>query len=261
MNYVIYIILFLLGSIIGSFLNVVVLRYNTGLSPLKGRSKCFSCGRQLFWQDMVPILSFLIQSGRCRYCGASISIQYPLVEFMAGLLLPLVYIRMDFSSDFIFFLFIFYILLAISIYDFRHKIIPNGLVYGFIFIAFVRLSWIFLRTMEIDQNIILSTAISFLFFASLWFFSRGRWMGFGDAKLAFGIGLATTACQNFSVVAFSFILGAIVSIVYVLLVRVFDFLFNRSSTIETEIPFAPFLVASFFLVFFTGFNYCSFLAL
>src|ERR1700752_70221 len=75
---------FVFGTIIGSFLNVVALRYNTGFS-LGGRSRCFSCGKTLYWYKLIPLFSFLIQGGRCRKCHSQISIQYPLVEALTGL--------------------------------------------------------------------------------------------------------------------------------------------------------------------------------
>jgi prepilin signal peptidase PulO-like enzyme (type II secretory pathway) len=76
---------FVFGSIIGSFLNVLILRFNTG-ATFGGRSKCFSCGRELRWYDLVPILSFLFLRGRCRFCKSKISLQYPTVELITGLI-------------------------------------------------------------------------------------------------------------------------------------------------------------------------------
>src|SRR5690606_24099342 len=83
MTYFVYAFFFLLGLIIGSFLNVVIYRYNTG-SAIKGRSYCFTCRSQLRWYELVPLFSFLIQRGKCRSCRSLISIQYPLVELTVG---------------------------------------------------------------------------------------------------------------------------------------------------------------------------------
>ncbi len=85
MIFIITIIFFILGLIIGSFLNVVIYRFNTGKSITKGRSICMSCNKNLRWYELIPIFSFLIQSGKCRRCASKISSQYPIVEFITGL--------------------------------------------------------------------------------------------------------------------------------------------------------------------------------
>src|SRR3989344_4234135 len=95
---------FVFGAIIGSFLNVIILRYNTGLSQknsigFSGRSHCFSCGKNIKWYDLVPVLSFLFLKGRCRHCKSKISIQYPLVEFITGILFLATFLKF-FSSGF-----------------------------------------------------------------------------------------------------------------------------------------------------------------
>src|SRR5690242_17998674 len=79
-------IFFILGTIIGSYINVVVLRYHTGRSSVTGRSLCFSCGKTLSWYELVPIFSFLFLNGKCLGCNSRISYQYPIVEFITGIL-------------------------------------------------------------------------------------------------------------------------------------------------------------------------------
>ena len=81
-----YIFMFFLGLIAGSFLNVVICRLETGETMVSGRSHCPRCGHILAWYDLVPVFSFLMLKGKCRYCGKPISIQYPMVEMATGIL-------------------------------------------------------------------------------------------------------------------------------------------------------------------------------
>src|SRR3989338_5654032 len=90
MNVLFLIFSFILGTVIGSFLNVVIFRYNTGLT-VRCRSKCFSCNKTLSWFELVPIFSFLAQTGKCRKCKSKISWQYPLIEFASGILFILIF--------------------------------------------------------------------------------------------------------------------------------------------------------------------------
>src|SRR6185503_8120428 len=82
------IVLLVLGAIIGSFLNVLVLR--KGVQSLSGRSKCASCGKTIAWYDNIPLLSWVLLRGRCRACGSAISVQYPIVELVTAILFALV---------------------------------------------------------------------------------------------------------------------------------------------------------------------------
>src|SRR3989344_2743376 len=139
------ILIFIFGTIIGSFLNVVILRYNSGMS-LGGRSGCFSCGKPLTWKELIPLLSFFYQRRKCVGCGSAISWQYPAVEALTGLSFVLIFYKY-FGNDLILsaervssaliYAVIFCLLIVIAVYDMRHKIIPNGPVYLFITLSFV----------------------------------------------------------------------------------------------------------------------------
>src|SRR3990167_7665750 len=94
----IFVLVFVLGAIIGSFFNVVLLRKNTGESIIFMGSRCFSCGKKLAWWQNIPILSFVFLRGRCFYCGSRISLQYPLVETITGLIALAVYFKFPISN-------------------------------------------------------------------------------------------------------------------------------------------------------------------
>lgn len=140
---------FLFGTIIGSFLNVVILRIPTqDQSVVFPASHCPRCKTPLKWYDNIPLLSFIILGRKCRYCQCKISWQYPLVEFSMGLLSLFLFHTFSFPLPFIGFFLFTAALLVIIFIDFKHQIIPDvislpGIIIGFAF-SFMnpRLSWV-----------------------------------------------------------------------------------------------------------------------
>lgn len=249
----------ILGIIIGSFLNVVILRFNTG-KGLNGRSGCLSCNKKLHWHELVPVLSYFFLKGRCSGCKSKVSIQYPLVEIFTGLLflgiflkqIPVFYYAPLLAIiGLVFYLTIWSILVVIFVYDFRHTIIPNKLVYAFAGLAFVfsliqtpyDLWLVFPYYLDI-----LSGFIFFTPFFLLWFFSGGRWIGLGDGKLALGIGFLLGFISGISAIILSFWIGALVAILFMLVSRLN--IKGHNITIKSEIPFAPFLIIGTLILFF-----------
>jgi leader peptidase (prepilin peptidase)/N-methyltransferase len=254
---VILVFLFVLGLVIGSFLNVVILRYNTGKS-LGGRSGCFSCGNKLNSIDLLPVLGFFINKGECRYCHAKISWQYPLVEIITGIIFSaigflnlseIINFLLNYSSigliNVFLLLLIFIIaslLIAISVYDIRHKIIPDGLVYAFIIISLVySLTKIFISPISFPWwQILVAGPIVALPFLLIWIISKGTWVGFGDIKLLLGIGWFLGIIGGIlSIFAASF-LGLIYSLILMLINNLSKT--NKKITMKSEIPFGPFLI-------------------
>jgi leader peptidase (prepilin peptidase)/N-methyltransferase len=247
--------LFVLGLLIGSFLNVVILRYNTGKS-LSGRSGCFSCRHALGWYELVPVLSFLVLSGRCRHCGSKISRQYIGVELSTGILFALSAWRFypDISAS-VFACLLSAVLVVIVAYDLKHQIIPDLPAYLFIVLAI--LSPIFFR-LDAGLTTGLGTMVLkglgagllyFLIFASIWYFSGGHWMGFGDAKLAFGIGALLGFFGGFNALVLAFWTGALVGLALIGLSRL---KLARRYSIKSEVPFAPFLALGLVIYLFFG---------
>lgn len=223
------VILFVLGAVVGSFLNVLALRYNSGLS-LGGRSSCSVCGRKLRWYELIPVASFLFLGGRCSACRSRISRQYPLVEIWTGLIFATVpYV----------FLPVFCIYVVITVYDLRHKIVPDSLVYAAIALS-IAVRW-FEGGTALDW---LAGPVLFAFFALVWLSTRGRAMGFGDAKLALSVGFLLGASAGFSAVIIAFWIGAGYGILLIVspLLRG-----DKRITMKSELPFAPFLVAGAWL--------------
>jgi prepilin signal peptidase PulO-like enzyme (type II secretory pathway) len=242
---------FILGTIIGSFLNVVAYRYNTGMG-LGGRSKCMTCARTLTWVELVPLASFMAQKGTCRKCKSKISWQYPLVEFLAGVLFVLIFMKfpsLTFAAGLMTLiqLVMASLLIVIVVYDIKHKVIPNALVYAFAVISFLS---IFLNSTAPFTNPLfhlpalgdlLAGPLLALPFALLWLVSRGRWMGLGDAKIMLGIGWVHGLNAGLSAIFLAFWIGAAVSVIWVLIA------YHRIEG-RREIPFAPYLVLGMYLV-------------
>jgi len=257
----IYISVFIFGTIVGSFLNVVILRHNTGRG-VTGRSGCFSCGKTLSWYELIPIFSFLTLRGKCGVCQSKISWQYPLVEFANGLLFVFLWAYFDVKTGDIFLLMQFIIscilwssLLVIFVYDLKHKIIPDrfSLLFAICAVLLVLLGKFIVPGYSVFSHIIGASVLSGFFFI-LWYTSNGRWMGFGDVKLAFSIGLYLGLSQGLSAFAFAFWIGAGFSLVRLLAPRLAVLLGTKrlSSggehlTMKSEVPFAPFLIIGTFL--------------
>ena len=247
---------FVLGTLIGSFLNVVALRYNTGMT-LRGRSKCFSCGKNLSWHELIPLFSFLIQLGRCKKCKSKISWQYPVIELLAGVLFVFIFIAfppttLQASFNTLFYIFITCLLLIMTIYDVKHKIIPDSLVYTFAFLALARL----FISPELGFIIpsfpsLLCGPILALPFALLFLLSRGTWMGLGDAKLVLGIGWTLGIVAGISAIILAFWIGAVASVVWMYIVF-------RKIKSRYEIPFGPYLILGMYLVLLFGIRIIDF---
>ena len=233
------------GLIFGSFANVVLLRLNTGESLIYRGSRCFSCSRTLSWYELFPVFSYLALRGRCRTCKSKISLRYPLVEFGTAVLFLLIFIKIygDFAGVvsikyFLYFLFMlgaWYLLWLGAVYDLRHKILPDVFNYGALLSAFF--ATVFYPTVynfkffDILYGFLTSLAI-FAFFFLLVVLSRGRWMGFGDAKYILAFGFIFRPISAAMAVVFSFWIGAVFGI--------FMLLF-RKLKVKDEIPFGPFL--------------------
>lgn len=243
------------GLVIGSFLNVVIYRFHTGRS-LNDRSHCLSCGQTLNWFELFPVLSYLFLRGRCRSCRSFIPYRYALVEALTAGLFLLAYLKI---TDLILLpgLLIFLSLLVIvCVYDIYHQIIPDELSISLAAVAVTMIgyqAWIG-NDWSIFWSSVLAGAAAFTFFASLWWFSDGRWLGFGDAKLAVSLGLLVGLVGTFSMIVFSFWIGAFLSLILITLQKFVQSrrlgqTFGRVN-MKSEVPFAPFLILAFILVYF-----------
>lgn len=237
---------FALGAIIASFVGVIVGRHATGQSALVGRSRCDACNAPLSFAALVPLVSYAVSRGRALCCHARISPYAPLSEAVLGGLFVIAYATLGFSITLPFFLVALATVFAIVLYDLAHQIIPPRFLAVLLFFAGV-VAVLEAPSMHALLKTFVSAAIIALIFSAFHFFSRGRFMGFSDAPLAFALTLLVGASSALSGFLFSFWIGAVIGIL-VLLRR------PRGSRIGVEVPFAPFLAAGFLLAYFTQWN-------
>jgi leader peptidase (prepilin peptidase) / N-methyltransferase len=174
-----------LGGLIGSFLNVVVWRLPRGESLVSPGSRCPSCERPIAPYDNVPVVSWLALRGRCRHCGAAISVRYPLVELLTALAFAAVVAVRGFDAGLVLELPFVACLIALAGIDLDHKLLPNKIVYPMA--AYGVLATVLVDSGDLVENLIAGAgAFLFLFLAVL---AYPRGMGMGDVKLAGAMGV------------------------------------------------------------------------
>ncbi|PIY75351.1 MAG: prepilin peptidase [Candidatus Portnoybacteria bacterium CG_4_10_14_0_8_um_filter_40_50] len=276
-----YFFIFIFGLCVGSFLNVLIFRLGSdggenviggyaerGQSPAKlgGRSHCPKCGHQLAWQDLVPVLSFVLLKGRCRYCQKAISWQYPIVELATGLLFLILSLSdsdrifsLSDSITLIYFLFIASCLIVIFVSDLKYFIIPDeiiiaGVIGTFLYKLLSAFDFASLRSgnnlypelvegLKLLLPFALSAVIASAFFLVIVLITRGRGMGLGDAKLAFLMGLVLGWPKILPALLLAFVSGALVGLILIL---------AGKAKMKSEIPFGTFLAANTFLIMLLG---------
>jgi len=204
----IYILLFLLGACVGSFLNVCILRIPAGESVVTGPSHCMTCGRRLKWVEMIPIFSWLALRGRCSGCHSRISAQYPLIEAANAALWLLVYGRFGLSPDTILGCLFASVLLVASVIDARTREIPPGTT---IFIAALGLLRFFLRPAQWRSALLGLVAVAGVLLLVL-LLSGGRAVGGGDIKLEAGTGLFLGLWPNVLGFFLGCVLGSVIHV-------------------------------------------------
>ena len=229
-----YTLFFLFGLCIGSFLNVVLFRLDRKDGILTGRSECRNCLHQLHWYDLIPLVSYLYLGGNCRYCKAEISIIYPLVELTAGLAV-FSYFSINgpiFGIGGIFHLVFIVLFLLLIFFDALYFILPDKIVFTAIGAA---LGYdIIFRRLDL-YNLLLSGFLFSLAFAIIYLVSRGEWMGFGDVKLVFAIGLVLGYPLGVFAMVVAVWTAALWGIILLLL---------KKATRKTALPFGSFLSAA-----------------
>ncbi len=272
-------ILFLLGLVVGSFINALQYRIQEN-KTMKGRSFCPNCKHQLVWYDLVPLFSWIALRGKCRYCKEPISVQYPIVELITGISFMSVGIASGFSQkinnailyfgdisnrDFIIsvislllILFITSCAVIISLHDAKTLYVLSKYVYlailASLLLIFISYSgkWSFANVIGYMTPYLLSAFLATLFFFSLYFFSKGSWMGAGDAEIALLMGLFLGWPRVMGALYIAFISGSLWG-----LSKVYLF---KNAKMKSEIPFGPFLLSGMIVAFIFGAKIIDFYA-
>ena len=200
-----YIVVFLYGIVIGSFINVLIYRIPKKENIVTTRSHCMNCGYQLKWYDLVPLFSYLVLGGKCRKCKAHISVQYPVIEALNGVLYLIVFWKYGMSVDSLVYCLLFSALLALSVIDFRTYEIPVGfnlfiLALGLIHGAFHYTQWL---------DFLIGFLCVSVFLLILYYATGGRAIGGGDVKLMAVIAAWLGWHDGAVVVGYGFFIGAI----------------------------------------------------
>ena len=208
-----YIIIFLYGITIGSFLNVLIYRIPKKENIAVVRSHCMSCGYQLKWYDLIPLFSWLALRGKCRKCGERISVQYPVIEALNGVLYLIVFYQYGLSVDSLLYCLMFSALLALSVIDFRTFEIPVGFNYFILTLGLIHVATDFQNWASYVIGFFAVSAVLYL----IVIVSGGRAMGGGDVKLMATCGLLI----GWKLIILSFLLGCILgSILHLIRMKV-----------------------------------------
>lgn len=250
--YFILLLIFIFGLTIGSFLGVVIDRLPKGQTIVKGRSHCDRCKHALSGFDLVPLFSFILFRGKCRYCHRFYGWDTFFIEIITGSLFVVTFLSLQskfesqlygfyFLTSLLYYLYIVSSLTIIFFIDLRHGIIPDKIVYPAMVISLVYI--FFFHTTSLPQYF-LSAILSFLFFLLLYFATKGKGMGLGDVKFALLMGLILGFPGIIIALYIAFLTGALVACILIL--------WGKKKLGGGTIPFGPFLVGGTLISLFIG---------
>ena len=233
----------ILGLIVGSFLTAVIHRLPDLRTIIKERSHCPNCKKTLGLWDLIPLLGFVMLAGKCRYCDKKISWQYPLVEFSTGLIFVLIWLNFGLSVYSVFLAIVCAGLIVIAAYDLRKMIIPDEILWSLIILA---LLYFVVRAVAEGTFVVLSSAfVGALIFGGIilifHYVSKGKWMGFGDIKLAGLLGFILGYPEVFVGFFITFLVGGFIGLILMA---------TGQKSLKDKVPVAPFMIFGFLIAVF-----------
>jgi len=252
---IIYFFIFIIGLVIGSFLNAALWRVKVGKS-LGGRSMCVNCKKELLARDLVPLISFLLLRGKCRNCKVKISWQYPAVELVTALLfclafyfhqdqvneLPQSLLALSFARDWLF----IGVLTFLFVYDARHQLLPDAVTLPAILLAFlVNLFIPIYKNNPIpgSQNLLIAILFGIIFFALQYYLTRGKGVGSGDIRFGALMGAMLGFPSIWTALSVSYILGAIFAL---------GLIIKGDKGLKSKMALGPFLALGTLIVYLYG---------
>jgi leader peptidase (prepilin peptidase)/N-methyltransferase len=240
--------IFVVGAVVGSFLNVCIFRLPSEASIVKPRSQCPYCHHPIRNCDNIPLISFIILRGRCRDCGGKISWRYPLVELITALLALLLFLKFSLTLSFLIFFIFTAVLIVITFIDLDHQIIPDILTLPGIPIFFLAAIFLLDRPWKIPWleallGLLIGGGILFLIAFVYELISKREGMGGGDIKLLAMIGGFFGWKSLIFILLFSSFSGAIVGITAMII---------KKQDMKYAVPFGPFLSAAAVAYLFWG---------
>lgn len=225
-----YIFVIIIGLCIGSFLNVCIYRIPNEQSIAFPGSHCFKCGYELKWIDLIPVFSYIFLKGKCRKCGDKISVQYPLIELVNGIIYLLLYIKFGYSIEALKFMIFSSIMIVISMIDFKTMYVYlSTIIFTFIVgVTFFIVDWVAKGSFPLDN--IIGLAIGMIVIGLIVVLTGG--MGEGDIEIALVAGLFLGIKGTIFMLFTSFMIGGIVAMILLL---------TKRKKGKSEIAFGPYL--------------------
>ncbi len=237
-------VFFVLGALFGSFANVLILRIPQGISVIRPRSHCPSCKQIIRWYDNIPILSWVLLSGNCRYCKTRISWRYPLIELITALLFMGLYLKIGWQWLLLEYLIFSFALVVVTFIDFDHMILPDvftlsGIVIGLAG-ALLNPERSFFNALG---GMLMGGGFLWAVAAVYYLLKKEEGMGGGDIKLLAWIGAVLGWMSIPFVILVSSLVGSLVGLAVA---------FKAQTGLKSAIPFGPYLVLAALIYIFVG---------
>lgn len=230
-------IIFILGLIFGSFINVCIYRLPRNIFFNNSRSICPNCKKNIPWVDNIPLISFIILKAKCRFCKKNISSRYFIVELSIGFIFYTLFKIFGLNLEFIFFLILTSIFMIIFFIDLEHYIIPNSLTFPLIVLGFIKSFFLFensISTIPIDAFLgaILGYGVIWVIIVFYRHIRKKEGMGLGDAKLLSVIGV----WFGWKIIPFTIFFASVIGLIYAAPIII------KKKSLDFIISFGPFLI-------------------